>query len=328
MNDPRNTAIIPSPLHFPVPQTMKELLDSSGSSAGYHAVSSYLGCPERSRLRAMGLRRKQREFDLDPDLPVALNPLGYGTLIHTLLGIRIVYGHTMAEKLLARRGSEPLVTHDKQTIQPLGLLEEDRAKALLALRTYDATHPLAHDPWTYIGVETEVYADVGDEITGPIFRTVRYDGVVQQQDGVRGKVVLSLEHKTAARSGNMKEYTGQAMVQVSLWNACPKLVEIYGPMVGVIFDVIVKSAIPKCERLPPRYVTKRQEQRALEYLRLPEKVKYPVGADGSYPRMLHTCFDRYGACDYVDLCLEGARGEYTIVEKITTPAERGEEKKQ
>jgi len=312
------------PLHFPIPQTTAEMLDSSGSSAGYHAVSSYLACPEKSRLRASGLRRKQRNTDLDPDVMVELNPMGYGTLIHTLLGARIAYGHAASERMLARREVVELVLPDGQIVRPLALLEPDRAKALLALRTYDASHPLDQDPWTYIGVESEVIANVALPSQPPMYRTVRYDGVVQQQDPVRGKVVLSLEHKTAARGGNMKEYTGQAMVQVTLWNQCPKLVEMFGPMVGVIFDVIVKSVIPKCERLPPRYVTKLQQQRALEYLRLPETIKYPINADGTYPRMLQTCFDRYGACDYVDLCLEGARGEYEIPVKLNKPAKSGE----
>jgi len=320
-----NTSDLPK-LHFPIPQSVAELLDSSGSSAGYHAVSSYLACPEKSRLRASGLRRKQRNIDLDPNVMVELNPMGYGTLIHCLLGTRIVYGHDAAEALLGRREAAPYQTFDGQWSKPLGLLEPDRAKALLALRTYDATHPLNGDPFRYIGVESEVKADVALPGQPTMIRTVRYDGVVQQDDPVRGKVVLSLEHKTAARGGNMKEYTGQAMVQVTLWNQCPALVEKYGPMVGVIFDVIVKSIMPKCERLPPRYVTKAQQQRALEYLRLPETVKYPINADGSYPRMLHTCFDRYGACDYVDLCLEGARGEYEVPVKINKPAESGEEK--
>lgn len=679
MSEPVVTSVLPVP-HFPIPQTVAELLNSSGSSAGYHAVSSYLGCPEKSRLRASGLRRKQRDLDLDPSVMVELNPLGYGLLIHALLGTRIIYGHDAAERLLARMGSAPMITSDGQTAQPLALLEPDRAKALLTLRTYDATHPLADDPWRYIGVESEVWANVALPGEPPIYRTVRYDGLVQQDDPVRGKVVLSLEHKclpgdavvltsvgpmavrdlpgrfevaawdgtkitwqaatvtpnttqpivqiatkggsggrfgathpiwtqqhgwveasqilpgdvvargldlpdredatiadeairlagmllcdgslkrpdltwtkkdpliravfkdavtalgdtfverkpvnrapyiyvptqgnvsktmtalalprvgspirfvppalmsmskrqigvligaiwmgdgalytfkgtdgkrgvriifgsrsrqfrndvrdlltylglavtatdtsveyegerrpyyfttivgraskerfldmiesgfiaapplldkvpacraalterteinrvhiegaimwdkvtsalivgdeqtysisvpvhntlianglithnTAARGGNMKEYTGQAMAQVTLWNQCPGLVEKYGPMVGVIFDVIVKSGLPKCERLPPRYVTKMQQQRALEYLRLPNTIKYPIGADGSYPRMLHHCYDRYGACDYVDLCLEGARGEYEIPVKLTTPAKSGE----
>jgi hypothetical protein len=282
---PKVTKTLP-PISFPIPRSIEELLETEASFAGYHAVSTYLGCPERSRLRALGVRRKPHAYQIrEPGDPMSLDALSFGQVIHTLLAIRVIYGQRVAERLLLRdeRPEEPAV-------KPLALMEEDRAKALLMLRTY--------------------VADVSEAQDGTCLRTARYDAVIQQDDPVRGRVVYSLEHKTAARGGQMREYTPQAMVQVALWNSLPTLVAEYGPMVGVIFDVLVKQVVPRVERLAPRYITKKQSALAIEYLRLPEKIQFPMNADGSYPRLLNECYGRYSPCDYVDLCLEGAWGEY------------------
>jgi hypothetical protein len=304
---PKVTKTLP-PISFPIPRSIEELLETEASFAGYHAVSTYLGCPERSRLRALGVRRKPHAYQIrEPGDPMSLDALSFGQVIHTLLAIRVIYGQRVAERLLLRdeRPEEPAV-------KPLALMEEDRAKALLMLRTYDATFPLDADlaMYRYVGIETPIVADVSEAQDGTCLRTARYDAVIQQDDPVRGRVVYSLEHKTAARGGQMREYTPQAMVQVALWNSLPTLVAEYGPMVGVIFDVLVKQVVPRVERLAPRYITKKQSALAIEYLRLPEKIQFPMNADGSYPRLLNECYGRYSPCDYVDLCLEGAWGEY------------------
>jgi len=293
-----------APLGFPIPRTIEELLATEASVAGFHSIATWLGCPEQSRLRALGVKRKPHAYQIrDDGEPFSLDYRDYGQLIHSLLAVRVVYGQKIAEDMLARAYIAGSVAF------PLILMEEDRAKAMLLLRTYDATFPLSSEPFRYIGVEVPVVADVGYP-GSPIHRTARYDGVVQQDDPIRGQVVYSLEHKTASRGGRMTEYTPQAMIQSTLWNLCPDLVATYGPMVGVIFDVLVKTVIPRCERLPPRYITKLQTQRAIEYLRLPEQIKFPVNPDGSYPRLLNECFGRFQPCEFVDLCLDGSWGEY------------------
>ena len=47
------------PIKVELPGTVAELVGASRSSfAGWSAISTYLGCPERSRLKALGVRRK------------------------------------------------------------------------------------------------------------------------------------------------------------------------------------------------------------------------------------------------------------------------------
>jgi hypothetical protein len=192
---------------------------------------------------------------------------------------------------------------------------EDQIKARSMLRMYDAEFPLDQEPWTYVGNEAVVVTNIALPGQKPVWRTVRYDKVVQQHDSVRGRVVLSLEHKTASRSGPMNAYSPQAFVQTALWNANPALVEKYGPMVGVVFDVLVKTQVPKVERANPKYVSTNEQRLALEYLRVAEEVKFPIAGDGSYPRFIHSCWGRFEPCEFISLCFDRAVGDYVMLER-------------
>ncbi len=281
-----------APLGYKIPQSLEEMFAMGGSRVGHSAVASFLSCPEKARLRALGVRR--RSGKREPGVPWVLNDLEYGTLIHNLLAIRVVYGHETC----------------KQYLEWLPELSaETRMKAYHAIQMYDATWPLAHENFEYLGIEPEVVADFGDGRGHKLLRTVRYDAIVRQD-----RDIFSLERKTASRSGEgtVAPYTPQFMVQAAIWNANEALTTRYGFMRGVIADVITKAEVPKCERYGPRYISPQQERLAIEYMRLPEAVKFPVNADGSYPRMLHTCWGRFRPCDYIGLCHEGSIGDYEI----------------
>jgi hypothetical protein len=112
----------------------------------------------------------------------------------------------------------------------------------------------------------------------------------------------------------MISYTPQFFVQATIWNRNKPLVAKYGPMLGVIPDVLVKTKIPSCDRYPARYVSERQMDLAVEYMTMPDRVVYPINPDGTYPHFIHTCYGgKYGRCDYVNYCLEGAVGAYEVV---------------
>jgi hypothetical protein len=103
------------------------------------------------------------------------------------------------------------------------------------------------------------------------------------------------------------------MSHVALWNSNPALVQKYGPMKGVLYDMMIKTKVPQADRHGPFYVSKLQQTRALEYLRLPEQIEFPVltsTTGPAYPRFLHSCWGRFKPCPYINLCHDNSVGEY------------------
>ena len=302
------------PFGYDIPTSMTEILTRGGSAAGNSAVQAYLSCPEYSRLRSMGVTRKRRTCVID-GIPDELDYLDYGSLMHALMAVRVVYGYEVAESLL-----------DKDT-GPLELCAADRLKAFHLLKTYDQTYPLNQEPFDYLGIEVEVVSDVStiidlargfkgyhDGTMPPTLRTVRYDHLVRFRDdperGIIDDGIYSLETKTAARAGQMQQYLVQFAVQIAIWNSNSQLVEQYGRMRGVIPNQLVKTEVPKCERLAPVYGSSRLERLAADYLSLPDRIEYPMAFDGAYARMLHSCWGKYRPCQYIGLCWENSQGDY------------------
>jgi len=280
-------------LDFPWPEgSFADLLaESRGSAAGHSAVSNWLTCPEASRLKSLRIQRKPQSYEVDE-----MNALAFGTLCHVLGAIRPVYGEAAVYELLAQWASE---------IGPEALLKAD-----LLFKTYDLSFPLELDPFRYLGVESEVLTDIRTRQGAPCIRTVRYDAIIKLESGE----IFSFEKKTMARSGagSLSAYTTQAMVQVALWNANEALVQKYGTMRGVIFDCLIKTVTPNVERVGPKYYSNAQQNLALDYMRLPDDggATFSKNPDGTFPRMLHACFGRWRACEFVGLCHDEAWGDY------------------
>lgn len=292
------------PLAYPCPMTLADIfLRAGGSAAGYHAVSSWLECPERSRLRMQGVSRKP--YGNDYQGPRDMNELDYGTLCHALRAVRIAYGHETVLRLLELfNGREELTM-------------KDFTRAKLLFEVFEMNYPRVAEPYEWLGIECEVVSDVGAALGRPsALRTVIYDTVVRLHDLNGGKpAVFSLECKTMARSGThvLDPYIPQFLVQTAVWNANPYLVETYGPMHGVIPECLVKTTTPSVNRRDPFYVTKSQQRLALKYMLQPETLRFPVDPEtGKYPQMLHACWGRWRPCDYVNLCHEDAWGDFQL----------------
>jgi len=306
-------------IDVPIPASFTEALKSSrGSAAGYSAVSSWLTCPEKSRLNAKGIKRRgASEVREGKDGQDELDDLSFGTLCHLLRAIRVAHGHGAMEAALDSWRSE--------------IPQASWLKARFLFRTYESLYPRAQDGMQYLGVECEVRTDVGAALAKlaqregyglepgrPIIRTVRYDTVVRVP-GVGGAPdeLFTFEAKTMSRSGqsSINPYMGQAMTQVALWNANENLVRGYGRMSGIIFDCLVKTATPNVERFGPIYFGRVHHKLALEYLALADSGGVVFGKQGNptaphYPRMLHACWGRWRACEYITGCHEEAWGEY------------------
>lgn len=274
-------------------RTLKETFaSSSGSFAGHSAVSSYLNCPERSRLQGLGVKPK---WDAPSNMLTDLNALDFGTLNHALRAERFVRGSAALYSLLDRWAPE--------------LTSDDYIKTKLIWRLYDQDFPLGSDGWEYLAVEAEVRTALPLYSGAMAIRSVRYDTVIRM-----GGAVYSFECKTSARSGRsvIEGYKSQAMTQQALWNANESLVAQYGRMDGVIFDMLIKTQTPSVDRSPPECFSRHQEGLARQWLRsTDETVKFfrdPV--TGRYPQMLQSCLGKYSACPMMALCHEEAYGAY------------------
>ncbi|MFZ2152146.1 MAG: hypothetical protein WAV09_03500 [Minisyncoccia bacterium] len=278
------------------------LAHSSGSAAGFSVNSEFLSCPEKSRLKHAGIRfkgYKAKGSAIDPEFE--LSALEFGTLIHELARFRVWYGPDAAMQLLEIWRPELGASH---------------VKAALMLATYEQTFPYATEPLRFLGVECEVVTNIrmGDRDPRPCFRSVRYDGIVLAGIG-EVRELYSLERKTMSRGGPsaLHAYYSQGMVQVAMWNSNAELVAQYGKMRGVIYEPWLKTKNPTCDRVPV-YFSPEQETLARDYMRLAENggVSFRQKEDGTYPKMLHSCWGRYSPCDYISLCHEGVTGDYTI----------------
>lgn len=281
------------PVGYDFPPSLAAVLDSSGSAAGYSAVSSWLTCPEQARLRGLGLSKRPDTYAKDK-----LDALTFGTIAHAMRAVRLAHGHlAMQQWFWAVIGPE--------------IPRPDADKLDMMFRIYESVWPLSADAWQVLGIEVEVLTNI-DGIVGPscgrpVVRTVRYDTVIKHPDGN----VYSWEAKTAARSSNMEQHNPQAMVQCAIWNANAALVSQHGEMRGVLFDEYVKTETPRVDRIGPKYFSRAQQAMALRYLLLAESVKYPVDAvTGRYPQMLHACWGKYAPCQFLAGCHDDAWGEY------------------
>jgi hypothetical protein len=276
-----------------------EILAQGGSKAGYSKVSTYMSCPEKSHLQGLGVRRKTRVIYED-GVPDELEATDLGSIMHHLLSVRVIHGESAAEVLVGHQ--EPYGGFFE-----LPLPELDRQKLLMWLRTYDGEHPIEEEPFQYLAVEAEIFTDVGNGKGGSCIRSARYDKIVQYPDGR----IFSLEHKTSARGGNgaINKYMPQFETQSAIWNRNPYLVEQYGPMHGIIADMVIKKEIPEVERAF-RYISPLQIERVIQYLRQPAQLGLKRNPDGSFPRWFHSCWQGWPPCEYIELCHEDRRNDY------------------
>lgn len=288
----RPTTELP-PIEFDVPDTFEALFEGGPSVAGWSSISAYLTCPEQVRLRSLGIKRIGRPRQ--DDFPDELTAAQFGSLIHAVLAIRVVYGSEVASQWLA----------ESEIAKSLHPADQEYAQKML--RVYETDYPLESEPWEYVGVETTVVTDLGKGV----LRSARYDKLVRMK---RDHALFSLEHKTTSRqgSGSTSYYTAQMVVQQAIWNKNEALVAKYGRMQGVWIDQLVKTQMPKCERLGPHMASRIQQDRMVETLALVDRMYevLPEMSGGAWPRFFNNCWGKFGPCEYIGLCHDNLIGDY------------------
>lgn len=266
---------------------------TGGSAAGLSATNAFIGCPRYSELRAMGVEPKPTAAELEG--PVDLEAAAFGTMMHALRCERFLYGSQYMYWLLSQWQND--------------LTAYDYYKALELWQTYDIMFPLGTDPFRVLGVELEVRTPLQLWDGGWVVKTVKYDTVIQYPDGT----VYSFECKTTSKGGEsvLRPYLVQGMTHSGLWNANPWLVAQYGKMHGSLFDLMVKTKVPDCDRRFA-YFSDYQQQRALLYMCAPQQSvsfrRSPV--DGKMPEMFGHCFGHWRPCEMIGICHEQAYGMY------------------
>lgn len=146
---------------------------------------------------------------------------------------------------------------------------------------------------------------IEDPIDG---NTCRYDLVAKvtrdSQVVVPGTYII--EHKSSGRLG--RDVTegwaldGEIVGQVMLWTrGDPSPMDLWGPLDGVIVNLLVKTKIPQFQRIvvePPEGVIERH----LKDLRVQRGLEAMYAGMNYWPRQLASCWGRYGPCRFFDEC--------------------------
>lgn len=273
---------------------LREVLEySSGSSAGLSATNAFIGCPRYVELQALGVRPKPSAAELAG--PVDMEASEFGTMMHALRAERFTYGPQHMYWLLGCWQNE--------------MTAYDFLKAYQLWQLYDAMFPYGTDPFQVIGVECEVRTPLQLWDGSWVLKSVRYDTIIRYSDGS----VYSFECKTSGKGGEgaLRPYQIQGMTHSGIWNANPWLVSRYGRMQGTLYDMLVKTKDPDCDRRFS-YFSEYQQRRALLYMVAPQQSVFfrrsPV--DGKMPELFRACFGYWKPCAYVGLCHEQAFGMY------------------
>jgi len=201
---------------------------------------------------------------------------------------------------------------------PIGECTVEAAKLADAILDFGADATLVNAAWEYFEGYVNYYEQIGDYLiplaveyrakdpNGP--DTCRYDLIADVQNhplALPGTYIV--EHKTASRLGREQSegwhLDGEIIGQCNIYKKA-RLLRKFGPLQGVIVNVIVKTKVPQFHReivTPPTKSTRRQAKD----LKVFRATKAVYEANNYWPRSLASCVGRYGFCEFWDEC----RGE-------------------
>lgn len=263
---------------------------------GWSAYSTFERCPKAYWLRYLAKKQIVGESErIERDI---------GTVFHAFSCLR-----DWAKINTNRLDDEPACTPAwlKQQLQERGGNPEAILEAWRIFEAYEYNYQ--DDHLVPLAVEyTHVSRDG---------KSTRYDLVARTEKSMEGfqPGIFVVEHKTASKfTQDMLtgwDLDGEILGEIALWsrpgrNGAPPPAEVFGPLQGVIVNIVGKQQKPQFYRalVAPQSVMTRRHLKVLNHLdrRIDEhrRLRY-------WPQHFAGCISRYGKCDYWDLCAnEGA----------------------
>lgn len=266
---------------------LSDLTLSGGSGRGWSRYSTLQRCARAFQYTYVG-DNPQRAAERAPIIPLTArndDNLSIGSGVHALLAIYYLHGRDVASSFwnrLVSCGIDPFVRDE-------------------VWRLYSAYIDFYGDRDYIVPLAAEARA-VNEE-TGD---TCRYDLICRIDSPPLGELpgFYILEHKTAWRFDQTVldgwDIDGEVLGEYAFWKL-GGFEEKYGPLNGIIVNIIGKQKEPKFHRV---FVTPSQYQidehlSSLAYFR---EYEYNLMKLGYYPRSTAGCMTRYGACSFYDRC--------------------------
>lgn len=256
---------------------------------------------------------------------VAPMPLEIGTLFHTLTGLYYGAGLGNATLLPERGGlvSEAIKLRGRRThFQIPPTAADDLLQALkLLCDDSDAPSPNADvvregerlfDAHTNWWDNREDITPLGIEVFArheKLGYTCRYDfiGRVGLTDPFLPPGVYAFERKTAKWIDEQYleawSLDGEVLGEIMCWNESG-MAEMFGPLAGVVLDVVSKGKVPECRRivLPPTLPAVGKHRKWIQWT-MGQIAQWR--ATGIYPQNFGNCHTRYGRCEEFQNCAMG-----------------------
>lgn len=286
------------PLATPILQPVVGAPKEGPSIAGFHKIVDFLRCPQEYKYR--------HKLELVPKGKDEKMALHVGVLTH------VGRAHWFASQF--RDNVEHCQDAIKKYVEQQGgsykiEAEREACRLIAAYVEHWRTQPLP----LCRAVEYEVGPaplKEGDPFYG--YRTARFDDVSNYPDALNKLCIGDLKTTSDTIAGCVNEYRqhGQFILYSILWKMAKEGQAVFGPIHGMMIDVMTKEAVPKFHR-ELITVTSFQEHWFTASMQGWLKAASTVTTTSPVPRNVTQCsraVSRRGSymCDYHDLCHYGA----------------------
>jgi hypothetical protein len=256
---------------------------------GWSKLYDFQRCPYRYNL----LHNQQELLELSSvSKPASLE---LGSMLHSMLAMHYIRSMPTAKYNVATDAGRIAWPTPYALAERVISLEANPAIVDEARRLYSAY--FNH----YGNAETEGWQPLAIELDAgdPRIHTCRFDMVARINGGV-----WIVEHKTASReSRDVIEgwwLDGEILGEVYGYRLS-QLNEVYGPLVGVLVNIVVKTQVPKFRRVEVVVTDEVLKQYAQDSLYWRSE-RYKCSRENRWPKKLAGCIGRYDTCAFFDHC--------------------------
>lgn len=259
------------------------------SGKGWSRYNAFQQCPRKYYLKNIVKERGEEP-----------KPLAVGSAFHAFMAL---YYFNM-RRLLDDRPEVAAPSELRDFLLDSGAKVEYVQEGWRLFDAYADYYEGRDDPWIPRAVEHLVV----DPATG---NSCRYDVIWEMPEDRAAAHKLKAgiyigEHKSASNLGisNREGWhlDGEVVGQIHLWERAG-LHELFGPLEGVVVNIVTKTKVPQFHRevvAPFRNLVAGQA-RALDYWDAQMRM---CQSTGYWPKALASCRNRYGLCEYFQICQE------------------------